>query len=464
MRAPRSVRYGSWGSGLKGSIPHTAFVPSDLAAARADYLAGARAGSVLARGCGRSYGDVALNPGGALIDCTGLDRFVSFDRESGLLACEAGVRLADILRVVCRPEPDGSGWLLPVSPGTRYVSVGGAIANDVHGKNHHLMGTFGRHVVSFDLLRSDGRVLRCSEQENAELFRATIGGLGLTGLILAATIQMRRVAGLGVEREERRFDHLDDFFQLAGGSDAEWEYTAGWIDCLAKGAAMGRGIFSRARHHRGASADPPALEPSLKVPAYPPISLVGGPGLTAFNALYWRKLFGRSRHGFGSYEPIHYPLDAIADWNRLYGPKGFYQFQCVVPPAAARDAIGEMLQQVAAAKEGSMLAVIKVFGDVASPGMLSFPMPGTTLALDFPNRGVRSHRLIADLETIAVEAGGRLYPAKDALMSAMAFRKGYEGTDGFRRLIDPAVSSGFARRVGLIEARDGTGAPEGHHG
>lgn len=447
----REALYGSWGSGLAGRVAHAADTPADLAAACKAYLAAGEHGSVLGRGCGRSYGDVALNAGGTLVDCTALDRFIDFDPESGLLTCEAGVRLADILAVVCRPEADGAGWFLPVSPGTRYVSVAGAVANDVHGKNHHLMGTFGCHVRSVDLLRSDGTVRHCSREENADLFAATVGGLGLTGLILRVTLQMRRVDGLGVEMEDIRFDRLDEFFEIAAESDADWEYTAAWVDCLAGGDAMGRGIFSRARHKAGVTANPPSLDTRLSVPAYPPLSLVGGPGLKAFNALYWRKLFGKRKLSVGSYEPVHYPLDAIGDWNRLYGPRGFYQFQCAVPMETARDVVGEMLSHIAAAGEGSMLAVLKVFGDVPSPGLLSFPMPGVTLALDFPNRGERSHALLRRLEDMTVTAGGRLYPAKDSLMSAATFQAGYPNIEAFRAQMDPAASSSFARRVGLID-------------
>ncbi|MGO4527055.1 FAD-dependent oxidoreductase [Microvirga sp. 2MCAF35] len=409
--------------------------------------------SVLAYGCGRSYGDVALNPGGHLLDCRSLDRFLAFDRTTGVLTCEAGVRLADILAVICRPEDDGSGWFLPVTPGTRFVTVGGAIANDVHGKNHHTFGTFGQHVLALELARSDGSRLVCSSEQNFDLFTATIGGLGLTGLILSATLQLRRVEGLAVEAEDIQFASLSEFFDLAEASDRDWEYTAAWVDCLATGSDLGRGIYSRARHRAGKGVEPPGRHPRLAVPLTPPIPATNTLSVRAFNALYWRKL-GRSGRAscIGSYEPVLYPLDAIGDWNRLYGPKGFHQFQCVVPHEHARASMGEMLQLIAKSGQGSMLVVLKTFGDLPSPGLLSFPRPGVTLALDFPERGATTRRLLQQLEEVAVAAYGRLYPAKDSLMGSHTFRQGYPKFEQFQSMMDPHFSSAFARRVELIRS------------
>jgi len=279
--------YRSWGGTIAGE--HLVYQPRSVDEARAA-LTGAGPGSILPYGCGRSYGDVALNPGGRLIDCRGLDRFIDFDRATGVLTCEAGVRLADILAALCRPEPDGSGWFLPVSPGTRFATVGGAIANDVHGKNHHREGCFGRHVVAVDLARSDGSVTACSPASQPGLFAATIGGLGLTGLILRARLQLRRVAGTAVEAEDVRTDTLGDFFALAAESDRDWEYTAAWIDCLSSGNALGRGIFSRARHKPGSAAAPPSVEPRLAVPLDLPASPFNALTLRAFNTAYFHQL------------------------------------------------------------------------------------------------------------------------------------------------------------------------------
>lgn len=448
ITASRRSDYRSWGGTLAGE--HLVFRPRTLAETGAALAAAAGDGQVLAYGSGRSYGDVALNPGGTLIDCRGLDRFIDFDRHAGTLTCEPGVRLADILAALCRPEADGSGWFLPVSPGTRFVTVGGAIANDVHGKNHHRTGCFGSHVLGFDLARGDGSVVACSPQSNHGLFAATIGGLGLTGLILRVRLQLRRVAGTAVEAEDIRLGCLADFFALAVESDADWEYTAAWVDCLASGAALGRGILSRARHQPGVGAPPPSPAPGLAIPLSLPVSPLNKRTLRAFNAAFFHKLGrrGRRRSG-GSYEKVLYPLDRIGDWNRLYGARGFFQFQCVVPPATAHDAVAELLGRIAASGQGSMLTVLKTFGDKPSPGMLSFPMPGTTLALDFPDRGAPTRQLLAALEDVVVTAGGRLYPAKDSLMRAETFRLGYPRLPEFLPHADPAMSSGFARRVGL---------------
>lgn len=411
---------------------------------------------ILAYGCGRSYGDVPLNPGGRLIDCRSLDRFLAFDHATGVLTCEAGVRLADILAVICRPEEDGSGWFLPVTPGTRFVTVGGAIANDVHGKNHHAFGTFGRHVLALELARSDGSRVICSPDQNPDLFAATIGGLGLTGLILSATLRLRRVEGLAVEAEDIRFASLSEFFDLAQASDRDWEYTAAWVDCLASGSHLGRGIYSRARHCPGRGVEPPGKNPRLAMRLTPPIPATNTLSVRAFNALYWRKLGRNGRASrIGSYEPVLYPLDAIGEWNRLYGPRGFHQFQCVVPHEQARDAVSKMLRLIAESGQGSMLVVLKTFGDLPSPGLLSFPCPGVTLALDFPERGTTTRGLLRQLEEVAIAAYGRLYPAKDSLMASHTFRRGYPNFEQFQSMMDPQFSSAFARRVGLTrgEAR-----------
>ncbi len=449
--------YGSWGRAV--AARHLVLRPSGAAEA----VAGLRGDGVgadppaLAYGNGRSYGDVPLNPDGRLIDSRGLDRFIAFDPATGVLRCEAGVQLADILGAICRPEPGGGGWFLPVSPGTRFVTVGGAVANDVHGKNHHRFGTFGRHVVSLDLARSDGGTLVCSPRENAALFAATVGGLGLTGLVLRVTLQLRRVEGLAMEAEEIRFDRLADFFALAEESDHAWEYTAAWVDCLARGGALGRGIYARARHAPGVGAAPPDSAPRVTVPVTSPVPLVHGASLRGFNAAYWRRLRrGGRRRRVGGYEPVLYPLDAIGAWNLLYGRAGFFQFQCVVPNEDAPAVVAELLRSIAASGEGSMLAVLKRFGDLPSPGLLSFPMPGVTLALDFPNRGGGTRRLLARLERTVMEAHGRLYPAKDCLMSAEAFRQGYPRLSEFLPMVDPGISSGFGRRVGVV--RDGGNA------
>jgi FAD/FMN-containing dehydrogenase len=440
--------YESWGRVLKPE--HRVARPANRPEA-VEAMAGDP--PLLAYGCGRSYGDVALNPEGQLVDCGGLDRFMAFDRSTGVLTCEAGVTLAEILSVACGPDADDSGWFLPVSPGTRFVSVGGAIANDVHGKNHHAFGTFGEHVLSLELARSDGVVI-CSRAENAELFRATIGGLGLTGIILSATIQLRRVPGLALESEHIRFGSIQAFFELAQESAEVWEYTAAWIDCLAKGRLLGRGIFSRARHRGGVRTKPPP-EPRLALPVEAPISLANRLTLPVFNAVYWRKSGVRPvARSVGGYRPVLYPLDVISGWNRLYGPLGFFQFHSVTP-LDKPEVLVALLTAVSEAGQGSMLAVLKTFADRPAAGMLSFPMAGFTLTLDFPNHGESTRALLGRLEDIVVDAGGRLYPAKDGVMRAESFRRGYPQLEPFLRQVDPKMSSSFARRVGIV----GNGEP-----
>jgi len=400
--------------------------------------------TVLPYGLGRSYGDSCLNDGGHLLDTAGLNRYVDFDPERGLLRCEAGVSLAAILETFV-PR----GWFLPVTPGTKFVTVAGAVANDVHGKNHHGHGTFGCFVTRFELLRSDGRRLICSQEENRELFAATIGGLGLTGLVTWVELRMKRVPGSSIDCESIRFGSLDEFFELAAESDVKFEYTAAWVDCLARGAALGRGIFLRGNHAAGRRPVAAGRNggSKLSIPVYAPELLLNPWTIRAFNTLYYhrqrRKVVRKDWH----YEPFFYPLDAVGDWNRLYGRRGFLQYQCVVPLEGGREAMREILRKVADRGEGSFLGVLKLFGEVPSPGLLSFPRPGVTLCLDFANRGGRTLDLLDELDAIVRQQGGRVYPAKDARMSAESFQLYFPEWRDFARHVDPAFSSSFWRRV-----------------
>ncbi|MGH8032298.1 MAG: FAD-binding oxidoreductase [Luteimonas sp.] len=401
------------------------------------------AGTALPHGNGRSYGDSCLNPDGSLLHARGLDRFIAFDAASGRLRCEAGVTLGEILDLVV-PQ----GWFLPVTPGTCHATVGGAIANDVHGKNHHRAGTFGHHVAAFELLRSDGARRVCRPDDADGMFVATVGGLGLTGVIVAVELQLRRVPGPWLDVESLRFERLDDFFALSPASEASHEYTVAWVDCLARGSALGRGHFLRANHASclgAARPNPPSRR--LAMPVTPPLSLVNALTLRPFNWLYYHRQRARSRRTWVHYAPYFYPLDGIADWNRMYGPRGFLQHQCVVPPAAAPDAIAALLREIGHSGMGSFLAVLKQFGDRPSLGMLSFPQPGTTLALDFPNTGPEVFALLDRLDAIVDAAGGAVYPAKDARMSGTHFRRAFPQWDAFQSYIDPRFSSGFWRRV-----------------
>jgi FAD/FMN-containing dehydrogenase len=398
--------------------------------------------TILPFGNGRSYGDSCLNVGGGLLQTRTLDRFISFDRNTGVLACEAGVLLADILRLVVP-----AGWFLPVVPGTCYVTVGGAIANDVHGKNHHRAGTFGCHVRQLELLRSDGTRLTCSPTQNTDWFAATVGGLGLTGAVTSAELQLRPIRSPRLDVESIRFANVGEFFTLCAEAERKYEYTVAWIDCLGRGKHLGRGLLQCANHASQGAASEPVPDRKLSVPFPLPMSAVNALSLRVFNTVHYHRQRGRRRLTSEYFQAFFFPLDQILHWNRLYGPAGFYQYQCVVPAHLAREATTELLQTIASSGLGSFLAVLKCFGNIGSPGMLSFPREGVTLALDFPNRGARVARLFESLDRIVSGAGGTLYPAKDGRMPGALFRSGYARWQEFSNYIDPACSSSFWRRV-----------------
>lgn len=395
--------------------------------------------SFLAYSQGRSYGDVCQNQDGILLDTQHLDHFIEYDREKGILRCEAGVTFENILQLIIPHN-----WFLPVTPGTKYISVGGAIANDVHGKNHHNAGTFGKHVLKFELLRSNGERLICSPTENEDLFNATIGGLGLTGLINWVEFSLKKIAGTKIEQETIRFNNLKEFYRLSDESDKDWEYTVAWIDCLATGDELGRGLFMRGNHcestkkHKFKSS-------KLSVPFNAPGFLLNKYTVNAFNNLYFKK--PTKQYSKVDYDPFFYPLDAIANWNRLYGKRGFMQYQCIIPNEHREKAMTEMLSLISASGQASFLSVLKEFGDITSPGLLSFPRPGITLALDFPNRGQKTLDLLNELDVITLKYTGSVYPAKDARMSAESFAIYYPNWKEFEQYIDPHFSSDFRRRI-----------------
>jgi FAD/FMN-containing dehydrogenase len=337
------------------------------------------------------------------------------------------------------------GWFVPVTPGTRFVTVGGAIANDVHGKNHHRAGSFGHHLRRFELLRSDGSRLVCSPDENADWFAATIGGLGLTGFITWAELALKRIDGPVMETEAIPFTDLDAFFELSRASHNGYEYTVAWIDCTRPVREGMRGLFFRGNHARGIPARVAAPRPKPGLPFTPPVSLVPHRAAALFNALTYRK--PRPRRSYAHYETFFYPLDAVPNWNRFYGRRGFFQHQCVVPHDDARQAVTALLDRVAETGSGSVLTVLKVFGDAAPRGWLSFPRPGVTLALDIPDRGARTLALLDELDAIVMAAGGAVYPAKDARMAAATFRRGFPRWQELEAYRDPAFASSFWKRV-----------------
>jgi FAD/FMN-containing dehydrogenase len=398
--------------------------------------------SLLPYGCGRSYGDSCLNDKGVLVESSALDHFICFDPATGILRCEAGVTLENILHVMV-PQ----GWFLPVTPGTQFVTIAGAVANDVHGKNHYSMGTIGCHVTQLELLRSSGERLVCSPAENKTMFAATIGGLGLTGFMTWVELKLIPVVNAFIQEESFQCANLDEMMALFTESDRTYQYTVSWIDCLAQGQQLGRGIFTRGNHCTNTEL-PGAHVPRKKstVPLVFPPGCLNRLSVAAFNQLYYRKLMAKRASSRLDYDPFFYPLDAILHWNRLYGPQGFIQYQCVLVEDTV-SAMKELLAIIARSGQPSPLNVLKTFGEVKSPGMLSFPRKGLTLALDFPNRGEKTLRLCRELDKVVKQAKGALYPAKDSRMPPEMFALGFPRVADFRRYKDPQFSSSFWRRV-----------------
>jgi FAD/FMN-containing dehydrogenase len=403
-------------------------------------LAKPPAAKQLAVGLGRSYGDVCLLENGTLLSTAGMDRLLGFDAATGMLRCEAGTSLRQILDFAV-PR----GFFLPVTPGTKYVTIGGAIANDVHGKNHHVAGSFGRHVLRFELVRSDGSRFICSPVENPEWFAATIGGMGLTGLITWADIRLRPIVSRKIDYRGEKFHGLDEFFALSQA--AQSEYTVAWIDCISTGANFARGIFMQGDHTQTPGPLTRSPEPRLTFPFDLPAIALNRWSMAAFNSLYFHKQRGAIRTGPVDYEPFFYPLDAVQRWNRMYGKQGLLQFQNVLPPASGREGMMEILKAITKSGLASFLAVIKFFGDVPSVGMMSFPAPGPMLALDFPIRDEVSFDLVDRLARITQEHGGRMYSAKDARMTAEQYQTFYPRWQEFQKYVDPGFDSAFWQRV-----------------
>jgi|TARA_B110000305_G_scaffold237154_1_gene299861 FAD/FMN-containing dehydrogenase len=389
-------------------------------------------------GMGRSYGDVCLNPGGIAWKNSSLDKLLSLDEKLGILECESGVTLK-FLQEFLIPK----GWMLPVSPGTQYVSVGGAVANDIHGKNHHQSGSFGTHVLEITLLRSSGESIICSQNTNKDWFEATIGGIGLTGIIYSCKIQLRKIHGPWLETESIPFHNLEGFFELSDSSETNWEYTAAWIDCMSKGDT--RGIFERGRH---ISISKEFKKKVIKFPFTPPFSLVNKLSLRLFNPLYffYKKTFSGKKR-IQHYTKFLHPLDNILHWNKMYGPRGFYQFQCVIPLDNRKEIITKILRLISESQSGSFLAVLKTFSNFEPEGLLSFAEPGVTLALDFPNQGKKTKKLFHDLEAIVKSSKGKIYLAKDLLMTRETFESSYPGLNTFKKFRDINLSSQMSKRL-----------------
>jgi FAD/FMN-containing dehydrogenase len=402
-------------------------------------------GPWLAFGNGRSYGDSCFPASGTMIDMRGMNRVLHLNPASGILRAEAGLLLSDLL-----PQIIPHGWFPAVVPGTRFITIGGAIANDIHGKNHHVKGTFGEHVRAFELWRSDGQKLLCSRQENADLFHATIGGMGLTGLITWAEIQLMRTPSPNVLQEALPLENLADFFRLAPASDATHAYSVAWIDSLATGSKLGRGVLLRA-NHAGKSLIPTHRSgPLISIPFTPPLPLLNRWSLRAFNTLYRHRALSKSGKQPVPYTSFFFPLDAVGRWNRLYGPGGLRQHQSVIPMAHAERIITAMIEETHRARHGSFLTVLKLFADRPKAGLMSFPRAGATLTLDFPYLGQRTDALLDRLDALTMSCGGRVNPYKDAHMSAAAFAASFPQMKAFQAFLDPMARSQLAERVGLM--------------
>lgn len=374
------------------------------------------------RGLGRSYGDSALSE--KIIATTHLNHFISFDEEKGVLCCEAGVSLAEILTVFV-PK----GWFLYVTPGTKFVSVGGAIASDVHGKNHHLEGSFSDYVISLKLM-IDSKEVICSKEINTDLFYATCGGMGLTGVIIEATFQLRPVHSAYINQKVIKAENLDTALTLFDQYE-DSTYSVAWIDCLSTGKNLGRSLLMFGEHAEHGELSP-HKKASLMIPLNMPSFFLNKYSIQAFNFAYYHKQQKNEQTDIVHYDSFFYPLDSINNWNRMYGKSGFTQYQFVIPKSAGKEGLKEILETIAHSKQGSFLAVLKVFGK-GNKNMLSFPMEGYTLALDFKiNKKV--FLLLNKLDDIVNKYNGRLYLTKDVRMSQGMFKESYPEWEEFQKI------------------------------
>lgn len=403
--------------------------------------------SYLPRGMGRSYGDSCLISEGTLLSTRYLDHLLDFDEQTGVLTAEAGVTIENVIRAL-----GPRGWFVPVTPGTKFVTLGGAVANDVHGKNHHVAGSFGRHVLELELLRSTGERITCSREQDAPLFHATIGGLGLTGLILSVKFRLIQVKGPFIEQETLCFENLDQFFELSRMSN-NWPYTVAWVSAPQKNGDIA-GVFFRGQHSEKSaptaqqSATWYADKRKINIPFDMPNWTVNRFSVALLNFAYGLSHRLGPKNKIVHFDPFFYPLDSILNWNRMYGRRGFVQYQFVLPDTeTGRQCLRQIFIQLAHAPVGSFLSVLKTFGHFRSEGLLSFPRPGITLAMDFPVSGDELFRLLDVCDRLVMEAEGALYPAKDSRMSKEIFSRSFPRLEEFQAFIDPAITSDFWRRV-----------------
>lgn len=395
--------------------------------------------AMIARGLGRSYGDSSL--ASKAVSTLHLNHFSAFDEVTGLLTCTSGMSLADILSVFV-PK----GWFLPVTPGTKYITIGGAIASDVHGKNHHIDGSFTDHVDSLKIATVTGGVLECSRNSHSELFHATCGGMGLTGVILEATFRLIPIESAYINETTIKAHNLREALALIDECQ-DARYSVAWIDCLSTGESLGRSLLMLGQHSAYGKLDT-GKTGRLSVPVDMPGFLLNQYSIQAFNALYYHRVRKNRSIRDAHYEPYFYPLDGIQQWNRLYGKKGFLQYQFVLPRAAGCEGMTVILRKIAASKRGSFLAVLKAFGE-RNRNYLSFPIEGYTLALDF-KRDPELFGLLDELDRVVLDYGGRLYLSKDARMSEEVFKKSYPEWEKF---MDVRVAYGAEKLFNSMQSK-----------
>lgn len=417
-----------------------------------DYVDNTHPRGLIARGLGRSYGDPAQNAGGFVLDMTGLDDVVDVDLDAATITVRAGISIHRLMQLFVP-----LGLFVPVTPGTRYVTVGGAIASDIHGKNHHVDGTFGQHVEEFELLAAAGDILTVNRESQADLFSATCGGMGLTGLILTARIRMLRIPTSTVLVDTDRAANVDELLALMTGADDRYRYSVSWVDTLATGKSLGRGVLYRGNHLLDRETGPAAARlrgptaSRVSVPPLVPSGLVGLTSARLFNEIWFRKHPEREREQPQQLSAFFHQLDMVENTNRIYGHRGFVQHQCVLP-AGEEQALKQILEILSGERVPTYLVVLKRMGP--GNGLLSFPMAGWTLAVDIPAGWDGLNELLDRIDEIVVVAGGRLYLAKDSRMNPSYLEAMYPEIDRWRSIADRydperRFASDLSRRLGL---------------
>lgn len=369
---------------------------------------------IIARGNGRCYGDASLQS--TIISTSKWNKFLDFDRENGIIEVESGVRLDEILETSI-----AAGFFIAVTPGTKFITVGGAISSDIHGKNHHIDGCFSDHLIHFDLMIETGDVIRCSRNENVNLFWATVGGMGLTGIILSARFMLKKIETAYIRNEAIQAKNLDEIFNLFESSES-WTYNVAWLDCLQKGDNLGKSIMLRGEHAtfnelpEKLKKNPLQVKKKLNltIPFFFPNFALNTLSIKIFNWLYFNKQGKKHLKNYVDYETFFYPLDAVHNWNRIYGKKGFIQYQFVIPKEHGKEGMRNILEKIASSGNGSFLVVLKLFGENNPQAYNSFPMKGYTLALDFKVND-KLEQLINQLDEVVMQYGGRIYRTKDSM-------------------------------------------------